>query len=95
VGGECHYNWFNSIEGRDRHQETYTSPTGFFHPGLTTDFNLTDSRTITRAFASWQMPFIPMTLRFEYENWRRHGSASGVSTSIADQRFTGLIGGVF
>jgi Domain of unknown function (DUF3943) len=57
-GIAAEWNHVDSIEGLDRHQEAYVSPTSVLHPAITDDSNLTDDRLKARAFLEAPVPFI-------------------------------------
>lgn len=86
LGGTFEYNWFDSIEGRDRHQEEYTSENGYYHPGITNDFNVRDGRILATIFCMWQPTDSPFTLRIGHEYWERVGHAAGVTEWRYDRR---------
>jgi len=86
LAGELRYDWLDSIEGRDRRQDSTTSPTGTFHEGVVDDFNVRDQRRTLRAALSWQLPGKPWTLRLWGEDRLRTGQARGVEASYRAQR---------
>jgi hypothetical protein len=78
-------NWYDSIEGRDRHQETYTSPTGYYHEGVADDFNVREERRIWSMWLSLE-PVEGLAVRASAEDWMRRGTAKSVSARRRDQR---------
>ncbi len=84
---ELRYDWFDSIEGRDRFQESFTSPTGYFHEGVVDDFNVRDQRRTMRSSLSWQVPGQRFGLRLWAEDWLRKGQARGAAARYGAQRF--------
>jgi len=83
---ELRYDWFDSIEGRDRFQESFTSPTGVYHAGIADDFNVRDQRRTLRTSLSWQLPGRRLGLRLWAEDWLRGGQARGVEVRYRAQR---------
>jgi hypothetical protein len=57
AGTSAEWNHVDSIEGLDRHQQAYVSPTGVPHAAITDDSNLTDDRLKARAFVEAPVPF--------------------------------------
>jgi hypothetical protein len=57
AGTSAEWNHVDSIEGLDRHQEAYVSPTGVPHGAISDDSNLTDDRLKARAFVEAPVPF--------------------------------------
>jgi hypothetical protein len=51
AGAAVEWNGYDSIEGLDRRQDDFTSPTGVFHPGITDDFDITDQRLKLRLYS--------------------------------------------
>lgn len=58
AGTAAEWNHVDSIEGLDRHQDAYVSPTGASHAAITDDSNLTDDRLKARAFLEAPVPFV-------------------------------------
>jgi hypothetical protein len=57
AGTSAEWNHLDSIEGLDRHQNAYVSPTGVPHQAIADDSNLTDDRLKARAFLETPVPF--------------------------------------
>jgi hypothetical protein len=91
---ELRYDWFDSIEGLDRHQLSYTSGAGVYYEGLADDFNVRDQRRTLRASLSWQPPGYPWRLRLWGEDWLRTGQAKGVEARYRAQRLGVSVGAV-
>jgi hypothetical protein len=75
------YGYYDSIEGLDRHQEAYTSPTGVFHEGIADDSDLTDQRLKLRAFSEVPVPTTDVRLGVSVDYQQRTGVMSGATTS--------------
>ncbi|HSN13629.1 MAG TPA: DUF3943 domain-containing protein, partial [Anaeromyxobacteraceae bacterium] len=84
---ELRYDWFDSIEGLDRYQQGFTSPTGVYHPGVADDFDVRDQRRTLRGSLSWQAPGWPWGLRLWAEDWLRAGQAKDVDVRYRARRF--------
>jgi hypothetical protein len=83
---ELRYDAFDSIEGLDRYQEGFTSPTGYYHQGVVDDFNVRDQRRTLRGALSWQLPGQRFGVRLWAEDWVRTGQARGVEVRYRAQR---------
>lgn len=94
ASGELRYDWFDSIEGLDRHQLSYTSGAGVYYEGLADDFDVRDQRRTLRASLSWQLPDLPWSLRLFAEDWLRTGQAKGVEARFRAQRLGLSVGAV-
>lgn len=91
---ELRYDGFDSIEGLDRHQQSYTSGVGVQYPGLVDDFNVRDQRRALRASVSWQPTEYPWALKLWAEDWLRTGQAKGVEVTYRAQRLGVSVGAV-
>ena len=58
AGAQAEWNHVGSIQGLDRHQEAYTSPTGMSHAAVSNDDALSDERGKVRAFAEVPLPLL-------------------------------------
>lgn len=57
AGATLEWNHIDSIEGLDRHQNAYVSPTGVEHAAVADDSNVTDDRLRARLFFDFPIPF--------------------------------------
>jgi len=58
AGASVEWNHIDSIEGLDRHQVEYVSPTGVAHAAIADDSSLTDSRVRGRLFLEVPIPLV-------------------------------------
>ena len=81
------YSHHDSIEGLDRHQEAYTSPTGIHHDAITKDDNLTDQRLKLRIYSEAPLPIPDVTVGVSVNYQRRSGSAADLHRAADDLRW--------
>ncbi len=77
---------YDSIEGFDRYQRGYTSPTGVYHAPITHDANLTDGRLKLRVFSEAPLPFVSVKIGASLDYERRSGSTGEHHQRSADMR---------
>jgi hypothetical protein len=87
VGMGIAYSHHDFIEGLDRHQEAYTSPTGINHEAITRDGDLTDQRLKLRLFSEAPLPITDVTLGVSLDFQRRSGTAPDLQRAAADLRW--------
>jgi len=87
AGATAEWNHVGSIQGRDRHQEAYVSPTGVPHPAISNDAPLSDERGKVRAFAEVPVPFAgDVKLGASLEVTHRQGTFEDVSRAQTSSR---------
>jgi hypothetical protein len=85
AGTSGEWNHVDSIEGLDRHQEAYVSPTGVPHEAIADDSNLTDDRLRARVFVEAPVPFTD-DLRLGVAGDYSHRSGTWQAHDLADMR---------
>jgi hypothetical protein len=91
LGGSLEWNGYDSIEGLDRHQHAYTSPTGVYHPAIANDASITDSRTRVRLFADAPIPATPLSLGVGLDLERRSGELGAAARTVEEARLKLLL----
>jgi hypothetical protein len=81
AGVDVAYGYYDSVEGLDRHQQTYTSPTGVYHEGIHDDGNIVDQRLAVRLFSEAAIPMTDVRLGVSLDYQHRSGQLSGSGTS--------------
>jgi hypothetical protein len=87
VGVGIKYSHHDSIEGLDRHQQAYISPTGINHEAITRDGHLTDQRLKLRLCAEAPLPITDVTLSVSLDYQHRSGTAPDLQRAAADMRW--------
>jgi hypothetical protein len=85
AGTSGEWNHVDSIEGLDRHQNAYVSPTGVPHEAVRDDSNLTDERLRARLFVEAPLPFVD-DLRLGVAGDYTHRSGTWQAHDLADMR---------
>jgi hypothetical protein len=85
AGTSAAWTHVDSIEGLDRHQDAYVSPTGVPHPAITDDSNLTDERLRARAFVEAPVPMVE-NVRVGVSGDLTHRSGTWDAHQLADAR---------
>jgi hypothetical protein len=80
------FSTFNSIEGLDRHQHAYVSPTGIPHEAITNDVELTDDRLDLRLFSEAPLPLTDVKLGVTLDYQRRAGTMGDLQRTRSDVR---------
>jgi len=88
AGASAEWSGYDAIEGLDRHQRAYTSPTGIHHEAIRDDRDMTDQRLTLRLFTEIPVPFTDLALGGGADYLRRDGSATGASREHDELRFT-------
>jgi hypothetical protein len=81
------YSHHDSIEGLDRHQKAYTSPTGIQHEAISRDDDLTDQRLKLRLFSDAPLPITDVTLGVSLDYQRRSGTGADLRRAADDLRW--------
>jgi hypothetical protein len=81
------YSHHDSVEGLDRHQEAYTSPTGIHHEAITRDDDLTDQRLKLRLYSEAPLPIPDVSVGVSLDYQRRSGTAVDLQRAAADLRW--------
>jgi Domain of unknown function (DUF3943) len=88
AGGGLSYSYHDSIEGLDRHQTDYVSPTGVFHPAISDDAEAVDQRLTLRLFGDSGLPATDMRLGVSLDYRQRTGTMSQTTREQDDLRFS-------
>lgn len=91
AGASVRFNAFDSIEGLDRHQQAYVSPTGVPHAAISDDSSLSDTRLQLRLFAEAPVPGTDFKLGVGMDHWRRSGAMNGAQRSGESTRLSLLM----
>jgi hypothetical protein len=86
AGAAVEWNGYDSVEGLDRRQDDFTSPTGVYHPGVTDDFDITDQRLKLRLYGEIPMPVDDVFLGLSFAVQHRSGEMKDVTHSEDEQR---------
>jgi hypothetical protein len=81
------YTLHDSIEGLDRHQDAYTSPTGIRHEAISRDENLTDQRVKLRVYSEAPVPKTDVSVGVSLDYQHRTGTAAAVERTGEDVRW--------
>ena len=88
AGAGLSYGYYDSIEGLDRHQDEYVSPTGVFHPAITDDAEAVDQRMTLRLFGDSALPATDMRLGVSLDYRQRTGTMSQTTREQDDLRLS-------
>lgn len=86
AGAAIEWNGYDAIEGLDRHQNAYISPTGVPHEAITDDPDMADQRLKLRLYAESPLPFTDMKLGASLDYVQRKGTASDATREHEDVR---------
>jgi hypothetical protein len=88
AGAGLSYGYYDSIEGLDRHQTEYVSPTGVFHPAITDDAQAVDQRMTLRLFGDSALPASDMRVGVSLDYRSRTGTMSQTTREQDDLRLS-------
>lgn len=88
VGAAIEWNAYDAIEGLDRHQKPYTSPTGVPHEAITDDPAMADQRLQLRLYSESPLPFTELRFGASLDYLRRKGTATDASREHEDLRLS-------
>jgi hypothetical protein len=91
AGAAFEWNGYDSIEGLDRRQEDFTSPTGVHHPGITDDFDIVDTRMKLRLYGDLPTFVRDVYLGMSVDLQRRSGSMNAATRTDDEGRATVLL----
>ena len=86
AGAGLSYSYYDSIEGLDRHQTDYVSPTGVLHPAISDDAEAVDQRLTLRLFGDSALPATDMRLGVSLDYRQRTGTMSQTTREQDDLR---------
>lgn len=86
AGATIEWNGYDGIEGMDRHQNAYTSPTGVPHEAITDDPDMTDQRLKLRLYSESPLPFTDLAVGVSLDYLQRKGTATDASRERDDLR---------
>jgi hypothetical protein len=88
AGAGLSYGYYDSIEGLDRHQTEYVSPTGVLHPAITDDAQAVDQRMTLRLFGDSALPASDMRVGVSLDYRSRTGTMSQITREQDDLRLS-------
>ncbi|MDP9135230.1 MAG: DUF3943 domain-containing protein, partial [Actinomycetota bacterium] len=88
AGATIEWNGYDGVEGLDRHQDAYTSPTGVVHAAITDDPHLSDRRLKLRLYSESPLPFTDLEVGAGLDYLQRVGKATGATREREDLRFS-------
>lgn len=83
AGATVHFDQYDSIQGLDRHQRAYTSPTGRYHPALAEDVQASDQRLRMRLYGDSALPLTDLRLGLSVD-WAQRSGDYGAETRTAE-----------
>ena len=88
AGATIEWNGYDGVEGLDRHQNAYTSPTGVAHEAITDDPHLSDRRLKLRLYSESPLPFTDLEVGAGLDYLQRAGNATDATREREDLRFS-------
>jgi hypothetical protein len=86
AGAVVHFDQYDSIQGLDRHQRAYTSPTGRHHPAISEDVEASDQRLRLRLYGDSGLPLTDLRLGVSLDYGQRSGDYGAVTRTEEDVR---------
>jgi hypothetical protein len=86
AGAAVAFSHHDSIEGLDRHQNAYVSPTGVFHPAISDDADAVDQRLKLRLYGDSALPLTDLRLGASLDYRQRTGSYGETERTREDLR---------
>jgi hypothetical protein len=86
AGATIEWNGYDGIEGLDRHQNAYVSPTGVPHDAITDDPAMADRRLKLRLYSESPLPFTELKVGAGLDYLQRAGTAAGAAREHEDVR---------
>jgi len=91
AGAALEWSGYDSIEGLDRQQDTFVSPTGITHPGVSDDFPITDQRFKLRVYTELPTPVDELRLGLSLDMQRRSGALKDLDRSEDEGRASAVL----
>jgi hypothetical protein len=88
AGAAIEWNGYDGIEGLDRHQNAYTSPSGVDHAAITDDPAMSDRRLKLRLYSESPLPFTDFEVGAGLDYLQRVGKATDSTREREDLRFS-------
>jgi hypothetical protein len=88
AGATIEWNGYDGVEGLDRHQDAYVSPTGVAHEAITDDPDMSDRRLRLRLYSESPLPFTDLEVGAGLDYLQRVGNATGATREREDLRFS-------
>lgn len=88
AGASIEWNGYDGVEGLDRHQEAYVSPTGVPHDAIVDDPRMADQRLKVRLYSESPLPFTELKVGAGLDYLQRMGSATGATREHEDVRLS-------
>lgn len=86
AGAAIEWNAYDAVEGLDRHQKPYVSPTGRPHEAITDDPAMADQRLRLRLYSESPLPFTDLEIGASLDYLQRSGTATEASREREDLR---------
>ena len=91
AGASVQFAHHDSIEGLDRHQTAYTSPTGVFHEAVSKDSEATDQRLEVRVYGDSALPLTDLRAGMSLDYRQRTGTFGAEEREQDDLRLSLLL----
>ncbi len=91
AGAAFEWSGYDSIDGLDRAQDAYTSPTGVYHPGVTDDFAITDQRVKVRVYTELPTPVNDLRFGLSFDLQHRSGEMKDLMRSEDEGRAAAVL----
>ena len=91
AGAAFEWSGYDSVEGLDRQQDTYVSPAGVTHPGVTDDFAIADQRFKLRVYTELPTPIDELRLGLSLDMQRRSGEMKDLDRSEDEGRASAVL----
>jgi hypothetical protein len=90
AGAAVHFDQYDSIQGLDRHQRAYTSPTGRHHAAISEDVEASDQRLRLRLYGDSGLPLTDLRLGVSLDYGQRSGDYGAATRTEEDVRLAVL-----
>ncbi len=91
AGAAFEWSGYDSVDGLDRAQDTYVSPTGVVHPGVSDDFGLSDQRLKVRVYTEIPTPIDEIHLGLSLDMQHRSGEMKDLARSDDEGRAAAVL----
>ena len=91
AGAAFEWGGYASVEGLDRQQDSYLSPAGVYHAGVTDDFAITDQRFKLRVYTELPTPIDELRLGLSLDMQRRSGEMKDLTRSDDEGRAAAVL----
>jgi hypothetical protein len=91
AGASVAWSEYDSIQGLDRQQDAYVSPTGVSHAGVTDDFSIADQRLKLRVYTEFPTLIEDVHLGLSFDMQRRSGEMKDLTRSEDEGRASAVL----